>query len=125
MAFSPPECCRLFAQKKAYQGGARAPPDPPSYTPELSKKVPIILEYSGTLLYGHSLNTDPRIKQTVLFVLMKSSYIFSKHRLIRTMDTGTILCPETQTVIHCQPHVTCTGYLCTVCLNFPITITCH
>ena len=26
MAFSPPEYCRLFAQKKAYQGGVRTPP---------------------------------------------------------------------------------------------------
>ena len=26
MAFSPPEYCRLFAQKKAYQGGVTAPP---------------------------------------------------------------------------------------------------
>ena len=31
MAFSPPEYCRLFAEKKAYQGGggSRAPQDPP------------------------------------------------------------------------------------------------
>ena len=29
MAFSPPEYCRLFAQKKAYQGESRAPQDPP------------------------------------------------------------------------------------------------
>ena len=36
MAFSPPEYCRLFAQKKAYQGGVTAPQDPshPSYTPD-------------------------------------------------------------------------------------------
>ena len=38
MAFSPPEYCRLFAQKKAYQGGgggaSRAPQDPPSYAPD-------------------------------------------------------------------------------------------
>ena len=27
MAFSPPEYFRLFAQKKAYQGGSRAPQD--------------------------------------------------------------------------------------------------
>ena len=33
MAFSPPKYCRLFAQKKAYQGGSRAPQDPPSYAP--------------------------------------------------------------------------------------------
>ena len=29
MAFSPPEYCRLFAQKKAYQGGSRVPQEPP------------------------------------------------------------------------------------------------
>ena len=36
MAFSPPEYCRLFAQKKAYEGGgSRAPQDPPSYAPDM------------------------------------------------------------------------------------------
>ena len=37
MAFSPPEYCRLFAQKKAYQGGGGGhghPRTPPSYAPE-------------------------------------------------------------------------------------------
>ena len=37
MAFSPPEYWRLFAQKKAYQGGVKGtpgPPPPPSYAPE-------------------------------------------------------------------------------------------
>ena len=29
MAFSPPKYCRLFAEKKVYQGGSRAPQDPP------------------------------------------------------------------------------------------------
>ena len=41
MAFSPPEYCRLFAQKKAYQGGgggSRAPQDPPSYAPVYSSQ---------------------------------------------------------------------------------------
>ena len=35
MAFSPPEYCWLFAQKKAYQGGVTdtAGPPPPSYAP--------------------------------------------------------------------------------------------
>ena len=33
MAFSPPEYCRLFAQKKAYQGGVTGTPGPPSYAP--------------------------------------------------------------------------------------------
>ena len=28
MAFSPPEYCRLFAQKKAYQGGVTGTPGP-------------------------------------------------------------------------------------------------
>ena len=28
MAFSPPEYCRLFAQKKAYQGGVMGTPGP-------------------------------------------------------------------------------------------------
>ena len=36
MAFLPPEYCRLFAQKKAYQGGTPGPP-PPSYAPGLKK----------------------------------------------------------------------------------------
>ena len=36
MAFSPPEYCRLFAQKKAYQGGVTGTKDPPpSYAPDL------------------------------------------------------------------------------------------
>ena len=43
-AFSPPEYCRLFAQKKAYQGGSRAPQDPPpplppNYAPARYKKL--------------------------------------------------------------------------------------
>ena len=33
MAFSPPEYCRLFAQKKAYQGGVTGTPGPPLATP--------------------------------------------------------------------------------------------
>ena len=33
MAFSPPKYCRLFAEKKVYQGGSRAPQDPPLATP--------------------------------------------------------------------------------------------
>ena len=33
MAFSPPEYCRLFAQKKAYQGGVMGNPGPPLATP--------------------------------------------------------------------------------------------
>ena len=33
MTFSPPEYCRLFAQKKAYQGGLTGTPGPPSPFP--------------------------------------------------------------------------------------------
>ena len=33
MAFSPTEYCRLFAQKKAYQGGVTGNPGPPLATP--------------------------------------------------------------------------------------------
>ena len=33
MAFSPPEYCRLFAQKKAYQGGITGTPGAPLATP--------------------------------------------------------------------------------------------
>ena len=39
MAFSPPEYCRLFAQKKAYQGGVTGTPGPPLATP-LNRKGP-------------------------------------------------------------------------------------
>ena len=36
--FSPPEYCRLFAQKKAYQGGGHGHPrTPPSYAPDMLK----------------------------------------------------------------------------------------
>ena len=33
MAFSPPEYCSLFAQKKAYQGGVTGTPGPPLARP--------------------------------------------------------------------------------------------
>ena len=37
MAFSPPEHCRLFAQKKAYKGGVTGTSGPPSsYAPVLA-----------------------------------------------------------------------------------------
>ena len=37
----------------------------------------IVLDYSGTPLYGHPFNTDTRFLRTVLFVPTKSLYIFS------------------------------------------------
>ena len=33
MAFSPPKYCKLFAQKKAYQGEVTGTPGPPLATP--------------------------------------------------------------------------------------------
>ena len=64
-------------------------------------------------------STDTRFIRTVSFVPTKSSYIFSKinpllngHRLIRTTDI--FLCPESQTLIYCQPRFMDTGYLHTV-----------
>ena len=39
--------CRLFAQKKAYQGGSRALQDPPSYAPE----VVILLKCHGLIFF--------------------------------------------------------------------------
>ena len=47
MVFSPPEYCRLFAQKKAYQGGSRALQDPPSYAPE----VVMLLKCHGLIFF--------------------------------------------------------------------------
>ena len=56
------------------------------------------------------------IKQTVSFAILPVSYIFSKHRLIRTMDT--FLSPETQTVIYCQPTLW-TLVTCALSVYFP------
>ena len=40
MVFSPTEYCRLFAQKKAYQGGGHGHPrTPPSYAPALDVRM--------------------------------------------------------------------------------------
>ena len=44
MTFSPPEYCRLFAQKKAYKEGSRAPQDPPS--PSYAPAQMLLLEPS-------------------------------------------------------------------------------
>ena len=52
MAFSPPEYCRLFGQKKAYQGGgggARAPQDPPSYAPDVQMVLKSLLPKVKTM----------------------------------------------------------------------------
>ena len=63
MAFSPPEYCRLFAQKKAHQeggGGVTGTPGPPLVTP-LPLKLPFHLSLS--CLRGAELKinvTDPK-----------------------------------------------------------------
>ena len=52
MAFSPPEYCRLFAQKKAYQGGVTGTPGPsPSYASDSDPDHNINM---GILCPGHT-----------------------------------------------------------------------
>ena len=55
MAFSPPEYCRFFAQKKAYQGGVTGTPGPPLATPLIWSKLK---EYNSQLHAVTSLQTD-------------------------------------------------------------------
>ena len=58
MAFSPPEYCRLFAQKKAYQGGVTGTPGPPpSYAPAICNKITDVLRRTVVEL----LRKDPSI----------------------------------------------------------------
>ena len=48
MAFSPPEYCRLFAQKKAYQEGVTGTPGPsPSYAPVIEVSLENLYLDSG------------------------------------------------------------------------------
>ena len=73
MAFSPPEYCRLFAQRRPTTGGSRAPQDspPPSYA---SLKEGIF----SFIKNGHAL---PRILSEDADSLVKKDYIFSYNRL--------------------------------------------
>ena len=52
MAFSPPEYCRLFAQKKAYQGGGGGggggPPATPGRPPPLATPLIKRPKFNGT-----------------------------------------------------------------------------
>ena len=61
MAFSPPEYCRLFAQKKAYQRGVTgtpAPP-PPSYAPgEWTEAASGMVFVQALTLSGYGVNTS-------------------------------------------------------------------
>ena len=54
MAFSPPEYCRLFAQKKAYQGGVTGTPGPPLATP-LVPLLPLLYKFPHSKKLLHSL----------------------------------------------------------------------
>ena len=70
-------------------------------------------KYSGTSLYGPRLIRTPRYYGQFRWS-RRNAHIFSLKltRLIRTPDSS--LCPERQTLIHCQPRFTDTFYLCTV-----------
>jgi len=48
MVFSPPEYCRSFAQKKAYQGGVTGTPGPPLATPLYMDFIFHMLELRNT-----------------------------------------------------------------------------
>ena len=73
MAFSPPEYCRLFAQKKAYQVGVTGTPGPPLATPLIIGILIDIVENSksgigcykdwrvGLQIYNRYRNVDRRI----------------------------------------------------------------
>ena len=69
-AFSPPEYCRLFAQKKAYQGGVTGTPGPPpSYAPDLARSERPETKMAALGRDGERL--DPRTR--VLAVLARIS----------------------------------------------------
>ena len=56
---SPPEYCRLFAQKKAYQGGVTGPPGPPPPPPPLAT----LLYYSSKPKLNHIIFSGNAIKK--------------------------------------------------------------
>ena len=60
MAFSPPEYCRLFAQKKAYQGGSRAPQDPPP----LATPLRVALVLANARPTGRAIPLETGVKPT-------------------------------------------------------------
>ena len=67
MAFSPPEYCRLFAQKKAYQGGVTGtpgPPPPPSYAPGWGQALLREVSYDRERLYKHITTKRIHLKLT-------------------------------------------------------------
>ena len=64
MAFSPPEFCRLFAQKKAYKGGVTGTSGPPpSYAPE-----------TITYFYVEAMNSKRKIRVKVGHVVQIHVY---------------------------------------------------
>ena len=86
MAFSPPEYCRLFAQKKAYLGGGGGgvtgtPGPPPSYAPEqfvslLKKPKTVVAHLLDVYLTGRK-NYVRRDFFNISFSLLKYKNVFT------------------------------------------------
>ena len=74
MAFSPPEYCRLFAQKKAYQGGVTGTPRPPLATPLDMQVNETKFERNSSLGYYHITcyweNKTNKLKRSILLAKM-------------------------------------------------------
>ena len=70
MAFSPPEYCRLFAQKKAYQGGVTGTPGPRSLATPLYGEI-------NRLFYSCGLVSEPLCEHEaeVDLVLIQTSFV--------------------------------------------------
>ena len=72
MAFSPPKYCRLFAQKKAYQGGVTGKPGPPpplSYAPALDTVFMIVCT-----IYNLFCSFDPFCSMQYCFLVLFCLY---------------------------------------------------
>ena len=76
MAFSPPEYCRLFAQKKAYQGRVTGTQDPPSYAPVKNVNYNRLqLSPEGEVNSGGQINcTRGQFNKTFKSVIYKSYF---------------------------------------------------
>ena len=86
MAFSPPEDCRLFVQKKAYQGGGgkghQHPRTPPSYAPVMKTCIPwfifIIVQVSVSRFVTLKQLFKPHVKHSPYSRMFSSSMSPSK-----------------------------------------------
>ena len=83
MAVSPPEYCRLFAQKKAYQGGVTGTPRPPIATLLDMHMNETKFERNSSLGYYHMTcyweNKTYKLKRSILlWVLAKMIVIVTE-----------------------------------------------